>query len=157
MLYEPGRPVKTHTSLRSLACLLFAHEVFYANLDLYPNSTATYTHEPLENGEHGTCKYRNHMGRLIYQLFQFFECWILFLGFYFICRYHSKLTFQKHLSNIPSVCQQIGSKSGPTKKLFVGPHLDPNCFQRLSANDKTRHLQAKGKDLDFSMSRLFIL
>ena len=33
----------------------------------------------------------------------------------------------------------------------VGPDLDPICFQRLSANDKTRHLQAKGKYLDFSI------
>ena len=26
---------------------------------------------------------------------------------------------------------------------FVGPDLDPNCLQRLSADDKSRHQQGK--------------
>ena len=65
----------------------------------------------------------------------------------------SKASF-KHTISVP---YRLDPNQARQKSFFVGPDLDPNCFQRLSLNDKIRHLQAKCKDLDFSMSRLFIL
>ena len=48
----------------------------------------------------------------------------------------SKSTFLKILSGFPSECQTI---SDPDQaQLFVGPDLDPNCLQMLSADDTSR-------------------
>ena len=45
----------------------------------------------------------------------------------------SKLTFQKILSGTMSVSNVLDPDQD---RHFVGPDLGPNCFQRLSAEDK---------------------
>ena len=50
-----------------------------------------------------------------------------------VCRYFSKLKFQKILSSILSVSNSLGPD--PVGR-FVGPDLGPNCLQRSSADGK---------------------
>ena len=50
------------------------------------------------------------------------------------CRllHFSKLKFSKNYFNIPSECQSLDPDQA---RHFVRPYLDPNCLQKLSADE----------------------
>ena len=54
--------------------------------------------------------------------------------------FFSKLTFQKILSGTLSV---LNSSDPDQDRHFVGPDLDPNCLQSLSADNKSCLNQGK--------------
>ena len=75
------------------------------------------------------------MNKLFYFLHSIFEGKLCMLGNYswFCClRTLKKQNFHEHYQSV----QQFGPRSGPTH--FVVPDLGPSCFQRLSADEKSR-------------------
>ena len=60
-----------------------------------------------------------------------FVCFFVVCGFFFVCFF--KLIFSKKIfQEFHHSVKQFGSRSG------LDPDLDPNCLQRLSADNKSR-------------------
>ena len=57
-----------------------------------------------------------------------FASWVIFHAFLPSADFFQNQLFRKILSGIPSECYTV----------CVGPDLDPNCLQSLSANDTRR-------------------
>ena len=70
-----------------------------------------------------------------------FACWVIFYTFAVVCWLFSKLTFSKNsFRNTISVSNSLDPDQA---RHSVGPDLDPNCLQRLSADNKSRGSEDK--------------
>ena len=66
-----------------------------------------------------------------------FACWVIFHAFVIVCWLFSKLNFKKKsFRNIIKVSNSLDPDQG---RHSVGPDLDPNCLQRLSAFCRHQH------------------
>ena len=64
-------------------------------------------------------------------------CWAIFHAFIVVCWLFSKLTFSKNsFRNTIIVSHGLDPDQD---RCSVGPDLDPNCLQRLSADEKSHH------------------
>ena len=74
-------------------------------------------------------------------LLELFACWVIFSCFYSPLLTFSKLTFSK---NCFMNTFRVSNGLDPDQdQLSVGPDLDPNCKQRLSADYKIKSLLAR--------------
>ena len=67
---------------------------------------------------------------------QLFACWVILHAFLSSVDFFQNKLYQKNLSGLPSVLNTLDLDQ---TWCFVRPDLGPNCFQRLSADDKSRH------------------
>ena len=64
-----------------------------------------------------------------------------FACFFVVCRFFFTLTIsKKSFRNTIRVSKRLDPDQA---RSFVGPDLGPNCLQRLSADDKSRHKLGK--------------
>ena len=70
----------------------------------------------------------------LFFFFFFFFFFLFFVVFFVVCGFFFKLTFLKN--NLPRI---LSVSNGLALDQARRPELGPNCLQRLSADDKSRH------------------